>query len=503
MKNPISIKVPFSLNRKKLADYTAGFSLQAEPADSTAFELLDTFDWRLYEAGYTLLRHEEKLTVYRLKDWQQLETTELTPAHYLYADRLPDFLHPIVEMRAVFPRALFKEKRQPFRLLNDNAKTVVRLEWLYLRAHDDAEIRRKVARVLPVRGNDRKFAAVSERLQAIPGAAVLPNLYLDFLPALGLSPGEYSTKVKLQFTADESALNATLRVLHDLYKTARKNEYGVVQDIDTEFLHDFRVSIRRSRAAIQQITGVFRDEDVEYWKTTLKSIQQRTNRLRDLDVYLYNQQSYVNRLPRSLQPGIKRYFKELERQRQREQKTVAQYLRGTDYDQNITAYADFLQQPRQDETVTKAREPVKPVAQNGIWKRYKKVLIKTANVDKNSEAALLHRLRIQCKKLRYMMEFFQSLFPAGEMNNLLNITKTLQGDLGHFNDLAVQQEELHAMLHDVDWGADTASVAAAIGGLIQSLHNEHEHMRAEIENMLARILSDSTKSTFKSLFKKR
>jgi CHAD domain-containing protein len=55
----------------------------------------------------------------------------------------------------------------------------------------------------------------------------------------------------------------------------------------------------------------------------------------------------------------------------------------------------------------------------------------------------LHALRIACKKLRYVLEFFVSLFPGKNTARLVEHLRTLQDHLGRWHDLVVQQEALH------------------------------------------------------------
>ena len=54
----------------------------------------------------------------------------------------------------------------------------------------------------------------------------------------------------------------------------------------------------------------------------------------------------------------------------------------------------------------------------------------------------VHRLRIECKKLRYLMEFFAELFPKEEGSAVLRLLRRLQTRLGEFNDALVQQRSL-------------------------------------------------------------
>ena len=56
----------------------------------------------------------------------------------------------------------------------------------------------------------------------------------------------------------------------------------------------------------------------------------------------------------------------------------------------------------------------------------------------------MHELRKSCKKLRYLMEFFQSLYPAVEVRGCQAL-KTILDNLGGFQDLAVQAAHLREM----------------------------------------------------------
>ena len=77
----------------------------------------------------------------------------------------------------------------------------------------------------------------------------------------------------------------------------RQNEAGIRADWDTEFLHDFRVAIRRTRSALSQIKGVLPVDAVEHFKDAFRELGRSTNRLRDLDVYLLEEETYRAMLP--------------------------------------------------------------------------------------------------------------------------------------------------------------------------------------------------------------
>ena len=54
----------------------------------------------------------------------------------------------------------------------------------------------------------------------------------------------------------------------------------------------------------------------------------------------------------------------------------------------------------------------------------------------------LHKVRIHCKKLRYLIEFFSELLPEGETEQIEKQLRRLQTCLGLFNDCSVQQRAL-------------------------------------------------------------
>ena len=50
----------------------------------------------------------------------------------------------------------------------------------------------------------------------------------------------------------------------------------------------------------------------------------------------------------------------------------------------------------------------------------------------------LHELRLDCKKLRYLLEFLRSLYPSGQIERLIKSLKGLQDVLGQFQDTESQ-----------------------------------------------------------------
>jgi CHAD domain-containing protein len=68
------------------------------------------------------------------------------------------------------------------------------------------------------------------------------------------------------------------------------------------------------------------------------------------------------------------------------------------------------------------------------------------SIKDGSPPQRLHRLRIECKKLRYLLEFFAPLYAEQDVRRLVGALKKLQNNLGDHNDYALQQQSLHAIV---------------------------------------------------------
>ena len=62
------------------------------------------------------------------------------------------------------------------------------------------------------------------------------------------------------------------------------NEPGLRANLDTEFLHDFRVAVRRTRSLLGQIRHVFPPDAVDHFSTEFSWLGRLTGPLRDMDV---------------------------------------------------------------------------------------------------------------------------------------------------------------------------------------------------------------------------
>jgi len=282
----------------------------------------------------------------------------------------------------------------------------------------------------------------------------------------------------------------------------KSNEEYVKQDIDTEFLHDFRVSIRRTRSALSQIKYVFSAEATEHFKQNFATIGGISNQLRDLDVYLLDEQTYRAMLPAVFQQDIDPLFDYLRQKRSISLQDVIAGLNSFDYSRVLKEWGAFLNTPAEEsETAVNAAMPIINLARQRIYKRYRNIVKVGQRILKDTQDEQLHALRIECKKLRYLMEFFASLFPPKKINTLIKQLKNLQNNLGDFNDLCVQEEYLLNIASEIPvTGGKSDKILLAIGSLVETLDKRRAAVRGEFAQTFTTFAAPENKKLFKELF---
>jgi len=479
------------------------------PEKEEIVQYYDTFDWRLYQKGLALIQEGNAVYLQRISGGEyplvrdQVEMKQHLEGRFWWMfpeGELRDILQDALSVRALLLRAQVRQKVCGFGVLNADEKTVVRL----FLTHTSTENGRVATLTLrSVRGYERDFENLRRRFLKLDVAQAAEDVFERVMNLAGCVPGDYSSKLNLDLNREASGRETTCEILKCLHDVMRQNETGIRADWDTEFLHDFRVAIRRTRSALSQIKGVLSEDAVEHFKDEFRQLGRSTNRLRDLDVYLLDEETYRAMLPRSLQPGLDAVFSRLKSERRRALNDMVQVIEAPKYLGLVDSWAAFLQDA-QSRGGKDSAVPAIVLARKFIFKRFKQVLKRGKAIGDHTPDEALHDLRIDCKKLRYLLEFFASFFPKDKMDKLIGYMKKLQDNLGDFNDLSVQQQELMTYLNEVlprSRRADRLLCAAAIGGLIARLHDQQQGVRRKFASAFATFSGKKNVRLYRDLFR--
>jgi CHAD domain-containing protein len=494
----------------------ATFGLASDGASQGALGYYDSFDWRLFCAGETLewqrWNGEGRLRLLPFSADQALLELPWEERAPRFPSRLPqgamrERLADRLGLRALLPIAEIAVRRYCLKWLDSEEKTHVRV---YI---DELELERpgstagltlaRWLRIEPLRGYEKTGETLVRHLEA--SFAFPPDKDTALgkaLVALGRTPGDYSSKLSIALEPTLPAHTALRRILISLLVTMEANEEGVIEDWDTEFLHDFRVAVRRTRSALGQLKRVFPAAVLDPFRAEFGWLGTITGPTRDLHVYLLKYEDYRGRLPEELRADLEPLRDFLARHLVLEHNALAEALRSERYGRLKTQWRLFLTTaaPESPDAVDAAL-PVAEVAARRTWRMYKRVLREGGAITPDSPAPELHELRKSCKKLRYLMEFFQSLYPPQEIRGLIKELKKLQDNLGDFQDLDVQIQTLKGftaqMQREAEVGTDTL---LAMGALLKDLQEGKVQIRSEFQERFARFAARANQERFRALF---
>jgi CHAD domain-containing protein len=297
---------------------------------------------------------------------------------------------------------------------------------------------------------------------------------------------------------DTAAREAVGRIGRAILEIALRNVPGILDDLDTEFLHDYRICLRKIRSLLSLVRDVYPVEETQRMRRVLGDLARQTNRLRDLDVYLLARDEYMGLLPPGLRPALESMFADFAAEREREMRSVVSKMRAPANRRLLKEIGEYFSEETPHGPSPAAGLPVGPLAFRRIWKRYRRIRRIATEIGAHTPDAVVHGLRIECKKLRYLMEFFTELVPENEGAAMQKMLRRLQGRLGEFNDAAVQQRSL---LDYRERKRDGADAALGVGGLVAILYHRQQETRGLIAPALEEFCGGSTAAAFKHVFK--
>ena len=310
--------------------------------------------------------------------------------------------------------------------------------------------------------------------------------------------GDHASKPRLSLRPDQRCDEALRMILGHLRQTVAANVDGVIADVDVEFLHDLRVATRRARSALSQIKGVLPQPAVDRLAAELQWLGEVTNPCRDLDVYLLEMDDYRRQLGAATN-ALDEFKKLLRRERSNALRRVRGALRSKRFTRLIDEWRALVESKPSGSNLAHATRSISDVAGKKILKACRRMVKRGAGLTDDPSAKQLHRLRIDAKKLRYLLEFFRSLYPAERVDLRIRELKGLQDVLGELNDREIQRARLAVMTHELE-GTAGADTLAAMSGLGSALDHRHEELRAVFRDRFDPIVSTAAQREYRALF---
>lgn len=478
---------------------------------ATSIELIDTFDWRIARAGRALVRENgnrwswvrlsvpsagnrgggQREASPRNLDHHGASILNIDPCAYTFSpaerprgmhrfpptierDSLPAAATARLGNRAALVIASATARVAEERVANRDEKQVGVLIRMSLADRQEEGETRALYRLVPLRGFGGHFAPIHSApgIQSASLVATLASLG-------GRNLFDYGDRFAPPLDPGMTVAEAHEVVVPLLLDTMARNVDGVRTNVDPEFLHDFRVALRRLRTYLRAAASVPMDA-----RGRIRSLWEPTGPVRDRDVFLERLPGIGTAANRATAASVEALRCALEAQRAEEfarllpgiaefARDPARLIAGVkprdagDRRESIGALAHRLVERADRQVYRASRRVVAAIRAGGV-------------VDDDR----IHALRIKAKRARYTRELFAQVGEAdtsGPARDLRRVQKVL----GDYNDVVSQSGFLAELISRNHVGED-ARVGAAY--VLAGLEWEREAARGAVLQRLRKDL---------------
>ncbi len=472
---------------------------------------LDTFDWRLYRAGLTLEQagsRDRTELVLTGRDGGILATELLAagraPRWPSLVSQLPagpvrELVEPVAGVRALCPVVRATSQVTELRALNADAKTVARLavDRMSVTFPARALLPARLT-LIPVRGYSASTDRIGAAMTSASGITTAPGTALEAaLAASGLRAGQPPGKgTSVQLSPSMPAAAGLRAVLTALLDELEANVPGTIADIDTEFLHDLRVAVRRTRSVVKQCGRALPSGLATEFRPEFRWLGDLTTPTRDLDVYLLAYGRMTAGLVAASPADLSPFRDYLAHSRTLQYRRLAAGLRSARFARLIAGWRAALEGVRPP-----GKHPtVAQLAAARIGAANRRVLRAGQQISAASPPESLHQLRKGCKELRYLVEMFGSIYDAAERWQAVRELKALQDCLGAFQDAEVQGSEIRGFASQLfATRAVPAETLLAMGEIAAGLAIAQRDARREFDGRFADFASPASQARLAGL----
>lgn len=448
---------------------------------------LDTADWDLYRHNLVLeeciVEKDRRLRLMTLGERRLLSSLESKKrprfSFEIVESLLGKRLAPIIGTAELLCMARMKGKIHCFHRRNEDGKTVLKLQLEMLNV-----VKSKTASIsltprlqlTPVRGYQDYFDSAHMAIQKELGFTATKQ---DRLLSARTSTIVNLADEDMRSDAESAAESIHAKLLEWL-ETAKANVAGIYADSDPEHLHDFRVSIRRTRAALKHLRKAFPPARIKPLAREFADLAQNSSPLRDFDVMIANLKQQQHELPDEHRSEMTPIFRLLRAERTEARRRLLNWLSSQRYGQLIEQWEEMLVGGELKSALAPGSpHPLEQIAAEGISELFHLTLAQGKSISPTTESTLLHELRKTLKKLRYTLELFEPLYKKGKIKKILKSLKGLQEGLGELQDADVQMESLRWVRAQIDHKTHPGSITA-IDALIELRREQEQQARREL-----------------------
>lgn len=239
-----------------------------------------------------------------------------------------------------------------------------------------------------------------------------------------------------------------------------EHEAGSRTGDDIEDVHDMRVATRRLRSALRLLSEFYDPAVIRPLNRGLREVAQALGTVRDLDVMIDNLTRYHENRSVEEQAAIQEIIAYWRQEQQAARVVLNELLDKKRYRRLIKDVSEFLiTEGKGAASMSSPNGTIHPTQVRHLLPSLVYGLLEAVRaydtVIETADSPTLHALRIEFKRLRYALSFFESLLGTDIKPFQIEL-KVIQDHLGELNDASVAQERL----------ADTLTHLSADGAMV-------------------------------------
>ena len=249
--------------------------------------------------------------------------------------------------------------------------------------------------------------------------------------ALAFSNEERRGPVKarrVRIDAKDSAVGVFKHVAWHSLDQLQANEDGVFTLDNVEFIHQARVALRRLRTALRLFNNELPVGYSDKWCQAWRDVGEQLGNARNWDVFCSDMLPAIA-ADLGDHPDVIHLKEFAQQKREEAHQQTQQWLHGRRYSLTLIAFCEALLTLPE----TKSNR-IDSFADKALKKRHN-CFCRGARVAHTLTGEERHEVRIDLKKLRYTLDFFESLYPQKQLQPFLHGLAETQELLGHMNDL--------------------------------------------------------------------
>jgi CHAD domain-containing protein len=488
----------------------AGFLFLRNPGPALDRSYYDSFDWRLYADGLLLFVDNHgarmRMCLRECATGLDLVCVDVTDVPRFAGDLPRGLIHervaPLLKERRLLEMVALKSRREEFRVLDGEQKTVMRASVESHRVKTGERSVRLLDRMelMPVRGFHEPLRILLSLLESSDDIRELPvNVFEEALHAVDRQPLDYRSRPRLRLQPGQSVGTAARAIFACLLDVVEANEDGVRQDLDSGFLHDMRVAVRRSRTVLGEMKRILSAPHFVHYREELAWLAAVTGPVRDLDVLLEALSEYGEWLGAEHRRGLDALRAVVRSRRSVERRALLEALASQRYRALKKGWRALIEADDARWGADAAARPAGEAALAMIERRRDKLIAHGEKLAADSPDEDFHDLRKQVKKLRYLLELFAGAIPAGSARALLHGLKELQKRLGTYQDMSVHRAALKGLRESLtaEDGQDEAA-QQALSLLLDEMRARKRDAAGELIRAFSRFAGAAKKKRFRT-----